>query len=81
MNADHHTLLDLVNHSGGFCEVISTLLMRRPAVRQNLLVKPEKVGLAWRAKIAEPSSLAHQRNQELEQIGSAAERLGKPERY
>jgi hypothetical protein len=64
-----------VNHSGGFCEVVKNLLMRRPAVRDNLRVKLEKVTLTSRTKIAAPSSLADQRNQESQQIGPAAELL------
>jgi hypothetical protein len=72
-------LSDFVNHSGGviFLRQSENFLMRVAAVRENRPVKPEKVALTSGTKIAQPSSLADQRNQVSEQMSPAAHVLGK----
>jgi hypothetical protein len=47
-----------------------------PAIRQNLRLKLEKVSLKSKAELAEPSSLAYQRNMPVVWIRPAAEALG-----
>jgi hypothetical protein len=51
--------------------------MKGPASEQNLRVKLEKVTLTSRLELAEPSSVAHQRNSAGAQTDPTAEGLGK----